>query len=134
MKKALSLFVFTLFIVLCGCDYDFYEGKRPFDYPNTAWICAEYNMSFKVNSKGDFFDEKMLIESKSVQIEFLFEMLSSGVSTFFTDEKNDEYIRECIFVGGCKFNENWFTIEISETYSDVFQKNDILTFLRTDLL
>ena len=50
-KRIACLFLILSFLELCGCMWDPYSGKRPFDYGEARWISEEGDMYFNVEDE-----------------------------------------------------------------------------------
>ena len=106
----LLLVALALFISACG------EAKRPVDYPNTVWTCADGNITFSVNADGKA-ENASLVNSKgdTVKISVVFSELGDGNVSFCSEDGKETY-----FIGSCTYGEDTFTVKVSDVYNGGF--------------
>lgn len=114
-----------LMVCLCACDSDPYQGKRPINYPNTVWVCDEYDMRFSVNKDGKLEENYIVIQGEKYPLSFLWSALDERVSIKFNihDEEIELY-------GKCKFSKNEFTIYVPDTKGYLKDSPATLVFKR----
>ena len=126
MKKAIVIMVAVIFcVVLCSCDIDPYEGKRPFDHPDSKWICEEYGACFSVDNDGNLYNAYLTIDGEKIPFTFLWSSLDEGVSLQFELDFTERSLD-----GIGRFDENTFEIEIGDTKGFYPESEIVLTFLR----
>ena len=55
MKKNVVLLFICVILIMCGCGYDRYYGKRPFDYGEAKWVCEEPSAWFVIEPESEDF-------------------------------------------------------------------------------
>lgn len=102
-KLIALLLILVVALVLCSCDIDYYKGQRPYDYPNTTWVCENADITYFAESNGGV----IVFDGENIEYRFLWSILDSSVSAETLDG-SDWY-----FGGVCKFNKNYFTIKVT---------------------
>ena len=125
MKKIANLIIIVgVLLCLYSCDSDPYAGKRPIDYPQSNWICKEYNINFSVGENQDIINAQMLINNESVPFTFLWSSLNNNVTiNFEVDQQKVSLNGECIF------GEKEFTIKINDTKGYYSKNQIVMTFV-----
>lgn len=106
----LLLLALVLFISACG------EAKRPIDYPNTVWTCADGNITFSVNADGKVENASLVnSEGETVKISVVFSELGEGNVSFCSEDGKETY-----FIGSCTYGKDTFTATLIELYNGGF--------------
>lgn len=66
-KKLLFIETITVIMLLSGCFYKNWQGKRPCDQPNTKWIAKEKSITFTINESGSG-RGIMMVNGKTIEI------------------------------------------------------------------
>ena len=115
MKRMIAFVFLILCFLVAGtsCDIDPYEGERPYDYEGSVWIYRYKEYVFCLNTEND--DECYYVnkEGEKRNITFLWSEFDSSVRV-------DEYVdgeKVLLLSGTCKFNKEWFTINLDRSFS-----------------
>ena len=127
MKKYLYKSIIILFcLLLCSCyDADPYQGQRPIDYPNSYWVCDEFEAFFLVNETNELIDSQIVLNEQIVPFTFLWSAFDEKVNIQFEMNSHIESLS-----GICQFNKNEFTVTISDTKGYFLQDHVTIKFLR----
>ena len=110
IRKILCLILLPILISICFSGCDLYAGTRPFDYPNSLWVCEEPEIRFEVGANKEW---KAYLGSGEEQQEF---QLLFGYGTDVDAVKADTQLissETILFQGHCTFSEDHFTISLS---------------------
>lgn len=126
-KKVIRiLLIVSLCLLLCSCyDGDLYKGRRPIDYPNSYWVCEEYDAYFLVGEDKELIDAKITIDGQTVPFKFIWRSNNDDVSMTFTANS-----QKCGMVGSCKFRKKKFTISVEYTEGYYPKEQIIMKFER----
>ena len=130
-KKSVFAFILLMIIsVLMSACVDMYAGTRPFDYPNSIWVCDEPYIYFTVDADKNI--EAYWFNGENFQQFDLCFDYGYGVDALKLDTKliDNESI---LFQGSCNFGKIRFTIylEKDNLWNGKYHK---LTFVRTNEL
>ena len=137
MKKFVVLFLLIIIVFsISSCNYDLYEGKRPFDYGDFVWICQELDGYFEVSLATDEFDSpEGLLEYKGT--EYLFKLsFPHGSNRVLVTIKNpdiDHWYGYLLpgFTSDAEFSQNKMILTIDKETDTFFNGEiDTLTFIR----
>ena len=107
----LLLIALALFISACGG-----EAKRPVDYPNTEWTCADGNITFSVNADGKVENASLAnAKGETVKVSVVFSDIAEKKVSFYSEDGKETY-----FSGSCTYGEDTFTVTVSDVYSGDF--------------
>lgn len=128
-KKLLQFMLIVLIGALCfSACRDMYYGTRPFDYPNSVWVCESPYIRVVIGSNKET-NAYLGSEANEQEFQLLFgygndvDAIKQG-----TQLVSDETI---LFKGYCTFAEESFTINISS--DNIWGgKYKILHFLRKE--
>ena len=121
------LITFLLCLFFCGCNFDTYYGKRPFDYDNAIWICEnpcgwfliDHNEDEYYNPKGE-----IEIDEKKIRIQLFF--IHETEYVILSDGLGADTFGECIF------SPQKLIIKVDKEDDAIFEgKYDELIFIRT---
>ena len=102
------LCLLCLAALLAGCDLA--AGKRPFDYPNSRWVCEDPHIEIVVDEKGRY--TSTLIGDDGEEKRFFLGFRSGyGVDAYGKVVLSDETL---LFWRECKLSKDGFTIQIRE--------------------
>ena len=95
--------------ILWGCDPA--GGKRPYDYPNSKWVCSEPHIEIEVSENGDY--TATLGTGEEKRTFFLGFRSGYGVDAYTGANVvfNDETL---LFTGKCRYGEESFTVTIGK--------------------
>lgn len=107
-RHSIALIAATLAIVLLlsGC-VDVYSGRRPFDYPNSVWVCEDPYIKIIVDDAKNMYSIYDCGKGKTV-IMLAFDF-GRGIVAFAESEEND-----VLFRGNCRFGERSFRVTVIE--------------------
>ena len=107
-RHCIALIAATLAIVLLlsGC-VDVYSGRRPFDYPNSVWVCEDPYIKIIVDDAKNMYSIYDCGKGKTV-IMLAFDF-GRGIVAFAESEEND-----VLFRGNCRFGERSFRVTVIE--------------------
>lgn len=105
-KKTIKIAVLFLLIATLMTACDLYNGMRPYDYPNSVWICETPYIYASIDEDGRI--TAYIGENESRQyIDLCFDF-DSGVDAIRAGETNvSEHL---LFSGDCIFHKTSFTI------------------------
>lgn len=94
---------------LCACDPA--VGKRPFDYPNSKWVCSEPHIEIEVSVNGDY--TATLGTGGEKRTFFLGFRSGYGVDAYTGANVvfNDETL---LFTGECSYSKDRFIVTIGD--------------------
>lgn len=126
-KKTRNIvFIILLCCLLCSCyDGDLYKGRRPIDYPNSYWVCEEYEAYFLVGEDKQLTDAQIIIDGQTVPFDFVWRSNNDNVSMIFSIDS-----QKCGMLGSCKFRKNKFTIKIEYTEGYYPEEKIVMEFER----
>ena len=126
----------ALCLLLSGCNFDIYGGKRPFDYGAAQWVCENPSAWFVVNPDDeDYYCPKgeVCVDDKTLQFELIF-VTGTDLVFFKIINTSAAYYggyRDAGFDGECTFSSSEFVITIDKETDTVFGgQYDTLTFTR----
>ena len=140
MKNCVKVFALAALLTLamtafCGCDPDWYEGRRPTDQPGTKWVCEEYDVSFEVDENGLVKNGVLKTEGKDVYFEFLWAVGTTHVTVYDAStvkESDQDMEYDFIFDGYCEFGTKSFEICVDNDPYGYFRNGRTLHFNRVD--
>lgn len=120
------ILIMVFCVLLCSCyDGDPYEGKRPDDYPNSYWVCNEFDSYFVVNEPYEIIDSQIVINGQKIPFTLLFSAFDErGSIKFIIDSKKENLPIVC------KFNEKKFEITIVDTKGFYSEEKIVMEFER----
>ena len=129
-KKTRNIvFIILLCCLLCSCyDGDLYKGRRPIDYPNSYWVCEEYETYFLVGEDKQLTDAQIVIDGQTVPFKFIWSSISNDVSINFVLDSQLYGMS-----GPCKFGRKKFTIQIEYTEGYYPEEKIVMEFERRTL-
>ena len=130
MKSIKSIFIVAFVCVfLCSCFDEFpYRGERPKDYPNSYWVCEQYDVWFFINKDKQLEKGRIKINDEEIPFAFKWTAVNNKVSIQF--EFNSQI--ECI-IGYCEFGENEFSIKIDDTEGFYPKEQIVMEFERRSI-
>ena len=122
--SALSFFI-ILSMIMTGC-VDLHAGKRPFDYPNSVWVCEDPYIYIVVD-EHKITESYLRIGDELQQFDLCFDF-GRGVDALKLDIAVVEE-ESFLFQGECEFGKDRFTITLTKDnlWNWKYQK---LTFVR----
>ncbi|MBP3411641.1 MAG: hypothetical protein J6K89_00090 [Oscillospiraceae bacterium] len=110
IRKILCPLLLPILIAVCFSACDLNAGTRPFDYPNSHWVCETPEIRFEVGASKEW---KAYLGSGEAQQEF---QLLFGYGTDVDAIKAGTQMissETILFQGHCAFSEDHFTISLS---------------------
>lgn len=127
LKKFVAFLLAAISILLCSCNFDRYDGKRPFDYGAAKWVCEEPTAWFVVNPDAeDYYSPKgeVTVNDETLKFELIFVHETNTV--FFNTETS-----EIGFDGECEFSSEKLIIKVDKQTDTLFGgRYDELVFVR----
>ena len=112
LKTAFLLF-FIIILCLASCGE---EVKRPTQCPNTAWNCADGNITFSVNADGKAENASLLNNNgDTVKASVVFTDPAEKTVAFYSEDGKELY-----FSGTCVYKENSFTVWVTDLFGGEF--------------
>lgn len=112
LKKTITILILIVsMLFLTACDPN--AGKRPYDYPDTKWICEDPYVYIEVDGHGDMYSY-YICDDQEQPLDILFSS-GSGVTGMLPNTVlvSDETI---LFEGYAHFGRTSFSIELFEDH------------------
>ena len=126
MKKLVSLFLVC--IVLCSCNYDPYNGKRPIDYGDAIWVCESPPVCFEVKTDSPNYDKPqglVSVDDKEMSCEVWFDPVFNTV--FLRVDFNHK------LEGDAEFSPQKMVVKVDKKSDTLFNgQYDELVFVRQE--
>lgn len=127
------LLTISLSLAITGCNYDKYDGKRPFDYGEAKWVCSDPNAWFYVHPDAEDYHTptgELTLDDKVIDFKLTFPPETDLVT--ITAETNGNSKGFTLTTSGkCTFSPNEFTITIDKQGDEIFEgKCDRLVFVK----
>lgn len=127
MKKLISLFLVC--VILCSCNYDPYEGKRPFDYGDAIWVCESPSVCFEVKtSSPNYHKPEGLVSVNDKEVYYTMEFDPVCNTVFLEIDFNHK------LMGECEFSPQKMVVKVDKKTDTLFNgQYDELVFVRQEV-
>ncbi len=137
MKKlAVFLIMVPVLLIMNGCNFDPYDGKRPFDYGAAKWISEEPSAWFVVDPDDDEYyypKGEIVIDNQAIQVRFRFINQTNRIFIDLINSNNSSNITgyNDVIDGECTFSPEKLIIKIEPEKDTLFHgQYDTITFVR----
>jgi len=136
-KKITCLFLILSFLELCGCMWDPYSGKRPFDYGEARWISEEGDMYFNVEDEyTNPLTGKIEISGKLYVCEYWFihQTNQLSIDVFETEEDASDRNIMVELWGDCTFSNRQVILKVDPKRDAIFHgTRSEIVFIRHEM-
>jgi len=118
--------------MLCGCNYDLYCDKRPYDYESSVWLSKDPSMFFLVDKESEefYYPRGELMQGEET-IEFVFFFVAETNILLCKAWKRNAKDEEYSFYSNCEFFPDRLIVKIDKASDTLFGgKYDKLEFIR----
>lgn len=135
MKKSILIFL-LVFSLIFASSCDAYGGQRPYDYPNSRWVCEELDLYFEYVGDTRLGIGEWKFDDRTIEIEVYFNF---GVTIDLCDtslREEDSYYTDIVILRGmCKFGSKKLVVNVETDWSNNILDESVkkLVFVREDI-